>query len=288
MKQFQLIVNGDDFGASKEVNEAIVRAFKEGYLTSCSLIVTGDAFDDAVRLARENEKLAVGIHLVSVKGKSVLPHSQIPSLVDSLGRFPDDPTVAGLKYYFLPKARLELSKELSAQFAKFASTGLKISHIDSHLHLHVHPVIFNSAVELAGRYGVTRMRVPEDDLWTALRFDSSSLIQKSLFAFIFRLLTRRMKKRLTERGFVFAERVYGYFQSGRMSEEYVLSVLERLRTKRSEIYFHPALYRDMSNLSPEQARCARELSLLLSGSVLERIDRLGIKLTTYCEMERSP
>ncbi len=58
MNQRQLIVNADDFGASEEVNEAIIRAYKEGVLTSASLMVTGDAFEQAVRLAKENPGLA--------------------------------------------------------------------------------------------------------------------------------------------------------------------------------------------------------------------------------------
>src|SRR6185369_5219302 len=75
----RLIVNADDFGVSEPVNEAIIRAFNEGVLTSASLMVTGVAFEQAVMLAKENPGLAVGIHLVTVVGRSVLPHSQVPS-----------------------------------------------------------------------------------------------------------------------------------------------------------------------------------------------------------------
>ena len=78
--QRRLIVNADDFGASEEVNEAVIRAFKEGVLTSTSLMVTGAAAEHAVKLAKENPGLAVGIHLVTVVGRSALPHSEIPTL----------------------------------------------------------------------------------------------------------------------------------------------------------------------------------------------------------------
>src|SRR2546425_5823141 len=61
VRSIQLIVNADDFGTSRQVNEAVVRAFKEGVLTSCSLMVTGQAFDEAIQLAKENRGLAVGI-----------------------------------------------------------------------------------------------------------------------------------------------------------------------------------------------------------------------------------
>ena len=87
-------MNADDFGISEEVNEAIIRAFKEGVLRSCSLIVTGSAFDHAVRLAKVNRGLAVGIHLITIMGRPVLPSSEIPSLVDEEGNFLSDPRSA--------------------------------------------------------------------------------------------------------------------------------------------------------------------------------------------------
>src|SRR5437870_7320107 len=144
----RLIVNADDFGISETVNEAVIRAFTEGVLTSCSLMVTGEAFEHAVGLAHAHPDLAVGIHLVTVLGRAVLPSAEIPTLVDAAGNFAANSVVAGLKYYFLPQARRELHRELSAQFEKFAATGLRLSHIDGHLHMHVHPVVFRAAVEL--------------------------------------------------------------------------------------------------------------------------------------------
>lgn len=198
----RLIVNGDDFGISEETNEAIIRAFREGALTSCSLMVSGKAFEHAVQLARDNDRLSVGIHLVTVMGKSVLPHGEIPHLVDSEGNFPSNPTVCGLKYYFLPVARRELKKELEAQFEKFRSTGLKGTHIDSHLHMHVHPVIFKAAVELGERFGIRKMRVPRDDLRLSLQADPENRWEKIFGALVFRLLTRAMQKNFEQRGSV--------------------------------------------------------------------------------------
>src|SRR5262245_37487392 len=157
----QLIVNADDFGISEAVNEAVIRAFTEGVLTSCSLMVTGEAFEHAVSLAHAHPYLAVGIQLVTVMGRSVLPPSAIPTLVDAAGNFVSSTTRAGLTYYFSPQARSELRQELRAQFDKFVATDLRLSHIDGHLHMHVHPVIFRAALELVVRYGVRCMRGPQ-------------------------------------------------------------------------------------------------------------------------------
>lgn len=284
MHQAQVIINGDDFGKSQEVNDAIIHAFKAGTLTSCSLMVTGEAFDHAVRSARENVGLAVGIHLVTVQGKAVLSHAEIPNLVDRKGHFPESPVAAGLKYFFSRVAREQLTKELAAQFRRFHSTGLKLSHVDSHLHMHVHPVVFAAALNLAELYQVRRMRVPYDDFRLAVRFQRKSLPSKAIVALIFWLLTRRMRKPLLDRGFSFTERVYGHLFSGGMTLEYALFLLEHLSTKTNEIYFHPATADGLSLSGLQQLQSVRELDILTSSAFKKRLHGPGIILTDYCRL----
>ena len=269
---------------SEAVNEAVIRAYREGVLTTTSLMVTGEAFDQAVKLAKENPGLGVGLHLVTVVGRSVLPMPEIPSLVDQDRNFSNNPTAAGLKYFFSPQARAELRKELAAQFAKFHSTGLPLSHIDGHLHLHVHPVIFNAALELGEKYGCRRMRVPQEELRLAIGFDPANQAQKRVHAALFGGLARWMKPKLRARGFTFAEQVYGNLQSGRMDERYFLYALDHLTAETNEIYFHPALYRD-DKLTDDQRQGMIELEALTSATVKRRISELEIKLVNYGEIE---
>lgn len=283
-KQLRVIINADDFGMSEEVNEAVIRAYKEGVLTSTSLMVTGAAFEQAVKLAKENPGLAVGIHLVTVAGKSLLSHSEIPALVDREGNFSNNPTAAGLKYYFSPRARRELRKELAAQLEKFHSTGLPLSHLDGHLHLHVHPVIFKATLDLGAKYGARRMRVPAEERHLALAFDRANRLQKTIHTLLFGGLARYMKKKLRERGFTFPERVYGDLQSGRMSERYFLYALDNLTAETSEIYFHPAVYADDRLLNKDERQCSIEFEALTSNRVKEKVEELGVKLVNYSEI----
>ena len=130
----RLVVSGDDFGAAPEVNAAIVRAHREGILTSASLMVTGDAVDDAVARARAHPRLAVGLHLVLVQGRPALPPREIPRIVTASGTFPEQPVLAGLRYAWLavalPGGRDELKREIEAQLRAFAATGLRLAHVD--------------------------------------------------------------------------------------------------------------------------------------------------------------
>ncbi len=96
-----LVVVGDDLGRSSLVNRAIAKAFDRGFLTAASLMAGGDAFEEAVTLARIRPALSVGLHVTLCDGRSVLPSSEIPGLVDGNGRFAKSPFYAGLRYWRL-------------------------------------------------------------------------------------------------------------------------------------------------------------------------------------------
>src|SRR5512146_2453166 len=96
----RLIVNADDFGGSADINQAIIRAHREGILTSASLMVNEPAVDEAVALARENPRLGVGLHLTFLFGRSALPPKEIPGLVNARGEFGRNPPSAGFRFFF--------------------------------------------------------------------------------------------------------------------------------------------------------------------------------------------
>ncbi len=148
-----LIITGDDFGLSPSVNRAIIRAHREGVLTHASLMVNEKAATEAIDLARENPSLSTGLHVSLVLGRSALDRQAIPHLINGSGEFLASPFRAGLRYYFNPSARREVRAEIRAQFEHFSRSGLRLSHVDGHNHLHMHPVIFDELLRLSLRYG---------------------------------------------------------------------------------------------------------------------------------------
>ncbi|MFN8008090.1 MAG: hopanoid biosynthesis-associated protein HpnK [Terriglobia bacterium] len=286
-KFLRLIVNADDFGASEEVNEAIIRAHREGVLTSCSLMVSGKAFEQAVALAKENSRLAVGLHLVVVMGRSVLPSAAIPNLVDRQGCFSNSPVAAGLNYFFSRQAQLELEKELTAQFERFQSTQLPFSHIDGHLHMHTHPVVFKLAMRLGIQFGVQRMRVPEEELGLALRYGFGHFPRKILHGLLFHWLSRRMKRRLKEESFLFSDRVYGTLQTGEVTRDYLLFLLSHLNSDSNEIHCHPAFFQSASLNFREQCQLT-EFEALTDRKVRDFLNSSTIQLTNYFGLDSCP
>ena len=90
-----------------------------------------------------------------------------------------------------------------------------------------------------------------------------------------------MKRKLRRQGFIFPRRVYGNLLTGKMSREYVLSLLDGVPRGFSELYFHPSLPG-----SEKDVQRFRELSILVDPGVRSKIDRLGIILSTYFDLEK--
>lgn len=288
MSARRLVVGGDDFGAAPEVNRAIVRAHREGILTGTSLMVTGAAAAEAVALAREHPGLAVGLHLVLAQGRPAAPPADIPRLVGSGGAFGERPVLAGLRYaweFLFRAGRAQLRREVEAQLAAFASTGLVLAHVDGHLNMHLHPMVLPILLELAPRYGVRAMRLTREDLGPALRYDRRHLGRKIAEGAIFRALALYAAPRLQAAGVVTTDRVYGMHQSGHVDERYLLAVVASLPAGTSEVYCHPA-ERPPAVLARHQPgyEHAVEVAALTSPRVRAAIDTAGIRLVGYPEL----
>jgi hopanoid biosynthesis associated protein HpnK len=152
----RLIVSGDDFGLSPGTNFGIIKAHRDGILTNASLMVNGSAFAEAVELARATPSLCVGLHLVLVQGRAASDPQDIPDLIEGAGTFRNNPVTAGFHYFFAPRLRPQIEREIGAQLEKYLSTGLPLSHVDGHLNIHMHPSVLAILLKLAPSSGAPR------------------------------------------------------------------------------------------------------------------------------------
>jgi hopanoid biosynthesis associated protein HpnK len=275
-----VIFNADDFGYSSAVNQAVARAHRQGLLTSASLMVTGQAADEAIALARQTPTLAVGLHLVMVAGRPVLPANHIPHVVDGRGSFPRSAIQIGLRYALSRTARRELRQELIAQFERFAATGLPLSHVDSHLHMHMHPFVFDWLLPLVEQYGAAGLRIPGDELKLALAYDRHGAGIKVTWATVFGLLRRRALRHLEGHRLAVAGKVYGLLQSGHMQAAYVIRLLRRLEVATAEVYFHPSSVAHGESQGPNSG----DLATLLSPAVRQVIRERNVRMATYATL----
>ena len=232
-----LIVTADDFGAAVEVNQAVERAHKDGVLTAASLMVSGAAAADAVTRARMMPTLRVGLHLVLVDGKPVLPVRSVPDLVDGNGNFRNDMARAGAAMFFRAKVRAQLAAEIEAQFEAFAATGLKLDHVNAHKHFHLHPTIAALIVKFASRHGAKGARVPLEPGHVLARVEPH---KASGTVFLTAPFARRLQRHFRKAGVNAPDHVFGLAWSGAMTGKRLKGLLEHLPEGVSEIYLHPA------------------------------------------------
>jgi hopanoid biosynthesis associated protein HpnK len=269
----RLIVNADDFGRSHSINQAVIRAHREGILTSASLMVNENGFDEAVKVAKENPKLGVGLHLTLLQGHSTLPPEKIPGLVNSLGEFSVSPVGVGLNYFFKRNLREQLRAETRAQFEKFHSTGLLLDHVNGHLHLHLHPAVFRILMEDSEKLGIRHFRLTRDCLSRSRRMSRGHWLYRVSHATIFEILSRRARKTLEQKKIRHAQITFGLLQDSRVDENYILKLLPELPPGDSELYSHPSL-----------GEFKHEFDALVSPRVKEQIKKLGIELIRYQDL----
>jgi hopanoid biosynthesis associated protein HpnK len=281
----QLIVSADDFGTSFEVNDAIERAHREGILRATSLMVTGAAAADAVERAQRLPQLAVGLHIVTVFGRPALPPRRVPELVDARGELPTNLAGAGVRYSFNAKARRQLRDEIAAQFEAFVRTGLRLDHVDAQCHMHVHPVIFATLLDVGKSFGLRAVRVPREPLGPAYGARRDRLAARLLNAAITEPWLALMRRRAKAAGLVLNDYAFGVNDAGAMTETRVLGLIQRLPDGLSEMFFHPATgpYAG-ADRGTEGYAWAGELAALTSSRVRDALERAGIRMTTYGEL----
>ncbi|HEX2941710.1 MAG TPA: hopanoid biosynthesis-associated protein HpnK [Rhodopila sp.] len=261
-------VSADDFGLCEAVNDGIERAHRDGMLQAASLMIAAPAAADAIRRARRNPGLRVGLHLVVIEGPAALPHAAIPDLVDSAGQFPSDQLGLGINYFFRPAVRRQLAAEIRAQFQAFAATGLTLDHANAHKHMHLHPTVGAMMIRTGADFGLRRVRIPaEPSAVLAACGTAVGAGDKALYRW-----TDLLRYRATKAGLTANDHCFGLAWSGHMTGERVARLLPQLPDGDTEIYFHPAAYRDatLNRLMPTYEHEA-ELAALLDPSLKARL-----------------
>jgi len=269
----RLIVNADDFGRSHSINQAVIRAHRDGILTSASLMVNEPDCAEAVALARENPKLGVGLHLTLVCGRCALPPEKIPGLVNARGEFSDSPVNVGFRYFARRCLREQLRMEIHEQFARFRASRLPLDHVNGHLHLHLHPTVFRILMQDAGPLGIRHLRLTREPFWMDVPLAQGRRLYRAAHAAIHFCLSWRAHAVLRRKQIRHTQRVFGLLQNDRVDEAYLLKLLNILPPDDSELYSHPSL-----------DKFKHELDALISPRVKARVTELGIQLIRYQDL----
>ncbi|MGM9569530.1 MAG: ChbG/HpnK family deacetylase [Phascolarctobacterium sp.] len=236
----KLIVNADDFGLHTLINQGIIKGHKEGFITSTSIMPSADAYEEAVELAKANPKLGIGIHLTLVGGvKSVLPKEKVASLLDSEGSFLPDYVAFAKRFYTGGVKSSELEAELRAQVEKALSSGINITHIDSHQHTHVLPGLNGLVRKLCNEYNIKRERIPKEGYTFSGGFQAG--IGRKIGRCGLSFCAAMAAGGADSDGIKHPDYFFGMLAGGHLHAELVGNIIRALPEGVSEIMTHPGL-----------------------------------------------
>jgi predicted glycoside hydrolase/deacetylase ChbG (UPF0249 family) len=273
-----LIVNADDFGLTDGVCRAIVKAHNEGIATSTSALAVAPAFARCAAWLDDAPGLGVGVHLAVVgEDPPLLSTSEIPTLVDQHGRF---------MYswrQFLPRMALgrididDVEREFTAQgeAVRSAVGPTRITHLDTHQHLHLWPRIAGLVCRLAQRWDVPAVRITR----SASGSPKGRVVNR---------LAARLHRRVTSAGLLAPDAFAGFDEAGGVGVSRLVGVIEQLGASAvhaAEIGVHPGEHGDADLGRYEWGyQWGDELDALLAPDARAAVDRSGFTLGSFAAL----
>ena len=259
----QLVVNADDFGYTRDVNRGIVEAHQNGILTATTLMANAPAFDDAVRLAKENPTLDIGVHLVLV-GEPGFPRTvaQLAKAV-MLGRIP-------------------IYEELTAQVRRVVDAGLRPTHLDTHKHTHLLPPVLDAVARISQEFKIPWVRRPFDFSVTL----KGVSLTKRFTSRAFVLVRGRFGRVLAEHGCKSTDHFAGFQITGHYGAREFARLIRALPEGSTEFMCHPGICGDELRAARTRLKESREKELraLTSPEVRAALEQAGVELVSYREL----
>jgi chitin disaccharide deacetylase len=286
----QLILNADDFGMTPGINAAIIRAHREGILTSTTLMANSPAFEDAVERARANPSLGVGIHLVLVGGgPPVAPIGDVSSLLEENGQLPRGLSTFVARVSTGRMRQEHIERELRAQIEKVRASGIEPTHLDSHKHTHAHPRVMESVARVARDSGVIRIRKPFEalrDSWNLTRVEGVGGVTQLMGAAAAQISVPRFATLSRQYGLKSPDRFLGLATTGQISSAVLRSMIDTVEDGTTEIMLHPGICDDDLTRTGSRLQMQRqtELQALLDPDHKRILTERGIRLISYREL----
>ena len=279
-RDIRLVVNADDFGLSPAISRGILRAHREGAVTSTSLLGNVADLDGARALLAEAPGLGVGVHLALTGGAPVAPADQVPSLLAA----PGSGTFRARGHDFITAwargrvAPEHVERELDAQVARIRDAGIAIDHLDTHHHLGFLPVVGRAVEAVARRHGIAGIRSAVERPTLAWVTEPRRGLEASLLTGLAWLTRRQLGARRH------GPQSWGYVEAGHLDEIRILEIIGRLSAGPHELICHPG--EDDADRDEESGRYHRlvELGALTSEKVRRALGQRAITLCRWGDL----
>jgi hopanoid biosynthesis associated protein HpnK len=283
----RLIVNADDFGLTSGVNRGIVEGNRRGIVTSATLMANAQAFAAAIDIAKSKPSLKTGCHVVLIDGVPLA--ANLPSLTNGTARFR-----GSLKQFALAAVRKqiaakEIEREVEAQVRKIQSSGIALTHVDSHKHTHMFPHVLRPLLRAARACGIRAVRNPFEPMrsWpSGMILGTPGLWLRSAGVMAFGIFAAEFHRAIKEQGMASTDGTIGIAVTGLLDQPKLSQLLEALPEGTWELVCHPG-YSD-ADLQSAGTRLTQsrdiELAALISEVTKEALARRKIELISYADL----
>ncbi|HXT97039.1 MAG TPA: ChbG/HpnK family deacetylase [Polyangia bacterium] len=278
--EIRLVVNADDFGMSPAISRGILRAHRDGIVTSTSLLGNVSDLAAAKAMLAEAPNLGVGVHLALCGGHPVATPESVRSLLGPEGRLPPRGQAfitAWARGRIVPA---EIERELDAQVARVRDAGIDVDHLDTHHHLGFLPAVGRAVETVARRHGIAGIRSAVERPTLAWVADP----RRGLEAGVLTLSAWMTRRQLGARRH--GPQSWGYVESGHLDEIRILEIVGRLGPGPHELICHPGEAAAAGEAPEASARYQRtaELGSLTSAKVRRALEQRDVRLSRWGEL----
>lgn len=269
----KFILNADDFGISKELNKAVLKGHLNGFLSSTSICANGKDFDSAVyEIIPECPNLGIGVHLNIIEGNSLLDGEPFKKGYGALMLLSENKK-------FLQKVEEEFRLQIE-KVMKYT----KVSHIDSHVHVHAIPNYFEITCKLAKEYGINQVRTQFEHFYITPVISKHLNCKYPVNLIKIALLnsfTLKNKKVIEKYGLKTNDYLIGVGYTGLMDDKTVYSGLASFPDEDMvvEALIHPHYY----SFPEKNNRHYKEFLITQNTDLHDSIRHLGFKICNYKE-----
>ena len=284
-----LIVNADDLGWTEGVNRGIAETHRNGIVTSASLLANGAAFASGVELARSTPGLGVGVHLNLSDGAPVANRELVTTLLNERGELAGKPESLLLRLARRSVLLEEVEREWEAQIQKVRDSGIELTHLDGHKHVQMLPGLFEIALRLAKRHGIAAVRVSHEEsslraaLSTGAKQKGTVVMKQGVQARGLKLLAPDAREQAERAGIATADYFCGIAQTGELTREGILRLMELLPEGTTELMCHPGYVDAELAKSATRLQASRqtEVEILTNTQIRNLVASQGIRLVDY-------
>lgn len=272
MSNKKFILNADDFGMSNAFNKAVLDGYNNGFLTSASICANGEAFEAAVNeIIPECPNLSTGVHLNVIEGRSLQNNEKFNNNY--------------LKLMYLSNNNSfleELEKEFRLQIEKVLKYT-KADHLDSHVHVHAIPKIFELTCKLAKEYDIKQVRTQFEKFYTVpdikkhinIKYPANILKILLLNHFTF----HNNRKLIKQYGLQTNDYIIGVGYTGLMDDKTIYQGLCAIKEDATvEALIHPCNFLDPKMYNNQRQK---EFMITQNMDLKDKIQRLGFEIGNY-------